>query len=123
MTAPPQQTDGNARRARIYQTVARIPHGRVASYGQVARAAGMPRAARMVGQALHKLPPGSELPWHRVINARGGISFAAGSERWRRQKELLESEGVVFLNGRVDLEQFGWQDSLDALLWDPAGWD
>jgi methylated-DNA-protein-cysteine methyltransferase-like protein len=115
--------DKSRRSERIRDTVARIPYGRVATYGQVAEAAGFPRAARMVGQALRSSPGDPALPWHRVINAQGSISFPPGSEPYRRQKSLLEAEGVVFVEGRVNLQRFRWQDSLDALLWDPAGWD
>ena len=61
-------------RARIYEVVERIPHGRVATYGQVAALAGAPRHARQVGYALYDLPSGQSLPWHRVINAKGEVS-------------------------------------------------
>ena len=110
------------RARRIYDAVCRIPYGHVATYGQIAEAAGYPRAARLVGQALRHSPEELDLPWHRVINAQGAISFPSGSEPHRRQRDLLEAEGVVFLNGRVDLRRFRWQQSLDDLLWDPAGW-
>lgn len=96
---------------RIYAVVARIPRGRVATYGQVAALAGLPRHARLAGYALHALPEGSPLPWQRVINARGEISPRSGPgwvEGW--QRHLLEEEGVVFdLRGRVDLRRFGWE--------------
>jgi methylated-DNA-protein-cysteine methyltransferase-like protein len=58
-----------------------------------------------------------KLPWHRVINAQGKISFPEDSSGYRRQKELLEGEGVVFLKGKIDLERFGYQGALDQLLW------
>jgi len=112
----------NERSRRIWETVARIPPGQVATYGQIADAAGYPRGARLVGHALRHCPDGLELPWHRVINAQGTISFPHDSESFRTQKSLLEAEGVVFLNGRVNLKRFRWQDSLDALLWDPGSW-
>jgi methylated-DNA-protein-cysteine methyltransferase-like protein len=93
---------------RIYEVVRRIPHGRVATYGQVAQLAGLGDHARLVGYALHALKDDS-VPWHRVVNARGRISVRdePGSHRWQRQ--LLEDEGVVFdAEGRIALERFRW---------------
>ena len=95
---------------RIYAVVRRIPHGRVATYGQVAALAGMAGRARQVGYALHALPEGNALPWHRVINARGEISLRSEPGWEGFQRFLLEEEDVEFsLAGRVDLERFGWQ--------------
>jgi len=102
---------------RIYAVIARIPSGRVATYGQVAALAGLPGHARQVGYALHALPDGSDIPWQRVINAKGEVSRRAesawtGEGEWYRegyQRHLLEEEGVAFdLHGRVDLRRFGW---------------
>jgi methylated-DNA-protein-cysteine methyltransferase-like protein len=95
-------------RSLIYGVVALIPVGRVTTYGQVAALAGIPRQARQVGYALAALDGASELPWHRVINARGEISGrACGGEQ--RQRALLEGEGVRFdADGRVSLSRFGW---------------
>jgi methylated-DNA-protein-cysteine methyltransferase-like protein len=93
---------------RILATVDSIPRGSVASYGQVARAAGLPRHARLVGFALRALPAATALPWHRVVNAAGGLSTrgAARSEQRRR----LAAEGVAFLaSGRVDLKRHAWR--------------
>lgn len=92
---------------KIWQIVHGIPRGRVATYGQVARMAGLPGYARYVGTVLKKLPGGSQLPWHRVVNASGRISFPSGSEQYQRQKQRLEAEGVVFVNGRLSLDRFG----------------
>ena len=91
----------------IYAAVERVPCGCVATYGQVARVAGLPGRARQVGYALHALPPGSPIPWQRVVNARGEISLPGpGAERQRR---LLRAEGVEFdERGRVSLRRFGW---------------
>lgn len=95
---------------RIYAVVARIPEGRVATYGQVAALAGLGRAARQVGYALHSLAEGSDLPWHRVINARGEISLRAIPGWDGYQRHLLEEEGVEFdEGGRIDLERFRWE--------------
>ena len=95
---------------RIYDVVRRIPRGRVASYGQVARRAGMPRHARLVGYALHNLPAETRLPWHRVVAADGRIAKRALPEEGRWQRELLEAEGVTLdADGRVPMERYGWQ--------------
>jgi methylated-DNA-protein-cysteine methyltransferase-like protein len=92
---------------RIYGVVACIPRGRVATYGQVAEIAGLGRAARQVGYALHALGS-DEIPWHRVINARGEVSLAG--EVGEIQRQLLEQEGVeVNANGRIDLKRYRWQ--------------
>lgn len=96
--------------ARIYAVVRRIPRGRVATYGQVARLAGMPGQARRVGYALHALRDGSGVPWHRVINARGTVSPRSEPGPERVQRQLLEREGVRFdARGRADLERFRWR--------------
>ena len=93
----------------IYAVVERIPEGRVATYGQVAALAGLGRAARQVGYALHSLPEGSDLPWHRVINSRGEVSPRAMPGWDGYQRHLLEEEGVEFdESGRVDLDRFRW---------------
>jgi methylated-DNA-protein-cysteine methyltransferase-like protein len=92
----------------IYAVVRRIPRGRVASYGQVADVAGLANAARQVGYALHALPSGSAVPWHRVLNARGAISLPG--HHGVTQRLLLTKEGVRFdARARVDLTQFGWR--------------
>jgi methylated-DNA-protein-cysteine methyltransferase-like protein len=101
----------------VWQVVAGIPRGHVLTYGEVARLAGMSRAARRVSQAMRRAPRSMKLPWHRVINAQGKISFPLDSTGYQRQKELLQQEGVVFLNGKIDLERFGYQGALDQLLW------
>ena len=93
---------------RIWDTVSEIPPGCVASYGQVARVAGLPGRARLVGKALRSLPEDSGVPWFRVINAGGRISLTA--EGASLQRELLEAEGVEFHGMRVNLDRFGWQD-------------
>ena len=103
---------------RIWRAVAAIPRGEVASYGGIARRAGAPRRARLVGHALKVAPASLKLPWHRVLNAQGRISLPAGSKAHRMQRRLLEEEGVVFRNGKVDLGKPAGAD-LDALLWRP----
>ena len=104
---------------RIWRTVEQIPAGRVATYGQIADLAGLGRSARRVGRALRELPANSGVPWHRVIRAGGQIAFPAGSDAFNRQRSRLEHEGVSLLKGRIDLGVYGWQRSLDELLWKP----
>jgi methylated-DNA-protein-cysteine methyltransferase-like protein len=99
---------GSSPYPRIWEMVARIPPGKVATYGQIARLCGLAGQARLVGYALHGLPHGLDIPWQRVVNARGRISFPVGSPSYCRQKELLELEGVVFVKGRIDLRTYGW---------------
>lgn len=94
---------------RIWNVIAQIPYGKVANYGQIARIAGLGRRARLVGYALHSTPDGTDLPWHRVINAQGRISFPDGSSSYSRQRNLLESEGIVFVGSRVDLTVYRWE--------------
>ena len=92
---------------KIYEVVKSIPKGKVATYGQVALLAGNPRWARVVGYALHVNPEPGIIPCHRVVNREGKVapSFAFGGEGVQRQ--LLESEGIVFeTDGRVDLEKY-----------------
>lgn len=101
----------------VWQVVQGIPRGHVLTYGEVARLAGMSRAARRVSLAMRRAPRSMKLPWHRVVNAQGKISFPQDSSGFRRQKELLEEEGVVFIKGRIDLERYGYQGALDHLLW------
>jgi len=107
--------------AMILAVVKRIPRGRVSTYGNVADVAGLPRRARLVGTVLRTSAP-RRLPWHRVLNAAGRISFPPGSDAHMRQRRRLEAEGVVFVGGRVDLRRYGWPDRaerLDELVWKP----
>jgi len=97
----------------IWKVVGRIPRGRVATYGQIARLAGRPGQPRLVGYALHSLPSGSRLPWHRVINAQGKVSTRSVSssgfaEPW--QQAMLRQEGIFFdSHGRLDLTEYQWR--------------
>lgn len=95
---------------RYYDVVRRIPWGRVTTYGTVAQLAERKGRARQVGYAMSALPGDSDVPWHRVVNARGEISArSGGSPGGRIQRALLEDEGVIFdAKGRIDLERFGW---------------
>ena len=98
---------------RIYTVVNMIPKGHVATYGQVAELAGLPRQARLVGYALNNLPQGSRIPWQRVVNAQGKISARSdGRESDNRQANLLKREGVRFnQRGVIDLGEYRWQPS------------
>ena len=101
----------------VWKVVSEIPSGHVLTYGEVARLAGLPSAARRVSQALRRAPRQMELPWHRVINSQGKISFPEDSSGWKRQKDKLENEGVIFLKGKVNLDQFGYRGAVDRLVW------
>jgi len=100
---------------RIWKAVARIPRGRVATYGQIAQIAGLGRQARQVGYALHKTPPGMRLPWHRVITARGAIAFPRGTSQHRTQRARLLAEKIVFIGDRIDLSRYRWRPDVDDL--------
>lgn len=92
----------------IWEIVRQIPRGKVATYGQVASESGFPGQARLVGYALHSLPPRAGVPWQRVINSLGKISFPRTSSAYKKQRRLLRDEGVVFQGDTIDLEHFGW---------------
>ena len=86
---------------RIWQVIALIPNGKVASYGDIASHAGLPGAARRVGYALRHLPQDTKIPWHRVVNAQGRISIRAGSAGQYTQRERLEAEGIAFSGDKI----------------------
>ena len=116
--------DAGERAARITAIIRDIPPGRVASYGQVAEIAGIPRGARQVGTTLRQLPEGHDVPWHRVVQSQGTFAFAADSPQHAEQRERLLAEGVAMLGGRIDMRRYRWQPDLDELLWKPsARWD
>ena len=95
---------------RILAAVRRIPRGKVATYGQIAAVAGLPRRARLVGFVLGGLPQNSGVPWHRVVNASGAISPRDYPDAVRSQRALLERERVVFsAAGRVSLARYRWR--------------
>lgn len=101
MSTPRQE-----RLQRIWQVVAAIPAGRVATYGQVAELAGLPGGARQVGRALSGLPAGTRLPWQRVVRASG--ASALPGEAAERQLARLRTEGVALAAGKVDLKRSRW---------------
>jgi methylated-DNA-protein-cysteine methyltransferase-like protein len=95
----------------IYTRVKEIPPGRVATYGQIAAMVSMGLPARIVGYALNCLPQGSNVPWQRVINRHGEISYSASyNQQDSLQRQLLEQEGIVFnLQGKIDLDKYLWR--------------
>lgn len=92
---------------RIYEAVKKIPHGRVATYGQIAALAGEPKMCRAVGNALHKNPDPDGIPCFRVVNAKGELSGAFAFGGPKVQQEKLEAEGIEVVNGKVDLQIYG----------------
>lgn len=105
---------------KIWRTVQLIPAGKVASYGQIADLAGLPGRARLVGKCLGYVPEdgvdGQNVPWYRVINSAGKISFPLGSEHFERQKQHLQDEQVVVIGARIRLADFQWQPDITELL-------
>lgn len=100
---------------RIYDIVCQIPQGKVATYGQIADLSNLSGKARLVGYALYQIDvPTTEIPWHRVINAKGEISYSPlrrGADYL--QRSLLEQEGIIFSpEGKVNLKQYLWQSTL-----------
>lgn len=110
----------NPSHIKIWQTVQAIPLGYIACYGQIADLAGLPGRARMVGKALGSVPKsgwrGQKVPWYRVVNSQGKISFPVGSELFQRQKDFLQEEQVVVIGARIKLKEFQWQPDLAELL-------
>jgi methylated-DNA-protein-cysteine methyltransferase-like protein len=96
---------------RIYRVIRRVPRGKVATYGQIAEIA-KASGPRQVGYALHALTEGHDVPWHRIINARGMISLDSGLGGGSLQRALLQAEKVKFdAKGRVDMKRYQWKRS------------
>jgi methylated-DNA-protein-cysteine methyltransferase-like protein len=112
-----EKTDFKSWALSVCQVIQGIPRGHVLTYGEVARLAGPGGSARRVSMAMRYAPKGVKLPWHRVINAQGKISFPPDHPHYFEQKHRLEDEGVRFKNDLIDLERFGYRGALDALLW------
>ncbi len=93
----------------IYKMVRRIPHGKVATYGQIANYIRLKYGARQVGYALSQLPEETDVPWHRVVNAQGRISPRSEVGVVSRQETLLQQEGIVLVQGRLSLKEYQWQ--------------
>ncbi|MCO7225060.1 MGMT family protein [Pleionea sp. CnH1-48] len=98
----------------IIKTIAHIPEGKVASYGQIADLAGLPGRARLVGKVLKETDV--VLPWHRILRSSGELAFPRYSEMATKQKRLLEKEGVVVNKTRVRLADFQWQPSMADMI-------
>ncbi|WP_210366524.1 MGMT family protein [Bacillus sp. REN3] len=95
----------------VINIISGIPAGRVMTYGQIARLAGSPKAARQVVRVLHSMSEKHHLPWHRVLNSKGQIGFKE-QEMYINQKLMLEAEGIVFDNSHtLSLEQYNWEPS------------
>ena len=114
MILPSKQTP-NARAMspfskKVIRLIQKIPRGQVATYGQIAFLAGNPRGARGVSWILHSATRSHTLPWQRVINAKGNISFPPDTKKYQLQKSLLRKEGImVSEEGFIDLKQYGWK--------------
>lgn len=112
---------------RVFAVVRAIPEGHVLTYGDVATLCGAPRAARAAGSALRQCPP--DVPWHRVTNAQGAVSFRGDVHRAQRQRQRLTVEGVVFdSRGRFDLSRVRWDGDGAPTFFDdphapPDDWD
>ncbi len=92
---------------RVLQVLNSVPYGKVTTYGNIAKLAGSPRAARQVGAILKGLPNDTLLPWHRVVNREGKIALMG--DAYKMQYQRLVAENVVFYQiGRIDLNSFGW---------------
>ena len=118
--------------ALILQVVTAIPQGKVASYGQIARLAGLGRAARRVAAALRRAAAEPPLPWHRVLRSDGQLGLPVGSAGYNEQIQRLRAEAVAINDGRVDMRRYQWHgrddqgadpadvgsgSTLDAMLW------
>lgn len=101
----------------IWRVIAAIPSGRVASYGQIAALAGLPRGARQVARALRHAPAGLGLPWHRVLAVNGRIAIPVTNSGHRTQIRRLRAEGIVVNADRVNMRAYRWVPRLDELLW------
>ncbi|MFK7958508.1 MAG: MGMT family protein [Lysobacterales bacterium] len=106
-------------REAIYAAVKAIPAGKTCAYQDVARLAGLPGRARLVGRALRELPKGHQLPWYRVTRADRSLAFDTGSPDFQRQRNLLLDEGVVLVRNRVPSEHYNWENDVDFALWGP----
>lgn len=96
---------------KVIAVIKKIPKGKVATYGQVAILADSPRAIRRVVWILHACSGKYKLPWHRVLNSKGKIAFEVNSSHYKKQKKLLQNEGVKFLeNETIEMKKFQWKN-------------
>ena len=101
----------------VWNILSNIPKGQVMAYGEIAKAAGFPRHARMVSKAMSRSD--KKLPWHRVVRSDRSLAFPAESSAFETQKNRLMQEGIVVLNGKVTAQTPTSHDDLDALIWGP----
>jgi methylated-DNA-protein-cysteine methyltransferase-like protein len=112
-----EQADFKSWALNVCQVIQGIPRGHVLTYGEVARLAGPGGSARRVSMAMRYAEKGVKLPWHRVINSQGRISFPVSSPYYTEQRKQLEKEGVRFAGEVIDLQRYGYEGALDSLLW------
>lgn len=115
MTRSPRKIPFNAEDERsslasqVFAVVARIPRGKVTTYGKIAAAVGHPRAARIIGGILHRAPAGADLPFHRVVNREGTLAPAHVFGGANNQRRMLEAEGIIFTgDGKIDMKRCLW---------------
>lgn len=117
ISRPHKKIEMNDFTKKVLSLITKIPPGKVASYGQIAALAGKPHGSRGVGWILNSCTESHQLPWQRVINSQGKISFPKASKLYKEQKKLLLKEKVSFLeNDSIDLKIFGWQKSVKKKL-------
>ncbi|MCS5707922.1 MGMT family protein [Candidatus Berkiella cookevillensis] len=105
------ETKQNYFTQRVIKLILSVPKGKVATYGLIAKLAGNPRGSRAVGWILHSSTHKYNLPWQRIIKSDGRLSFVAGSTKFLSQCKKLDAEGVLVINGRVDLKKYLWNKS------------
>lgn len=99
----------NAFTLQVINLVKKIPKGKIASYGQIAKLTDKPNASRGVSWVLYTCSKSYNLPWHRVINSKGKISFPKGTINYKKQKNYLQSEGVYFVDEQLDMKKYQWK--------------
>lgn len=101
--------------AKVIALIKQVPSGKVATYGQIAKLAGKPQGSRGVSWILHSSSKAHKLPWQRILNSKGKISFPVGSAEFKKQKQLLVKEGIEFNdNHEIDLKKFLWKKKSTA---------
>lgn len=109
---------------KVIAVIQKVPKGKVATYKQIAALAGKPHAVRAIAWILHSSSKAHNLPWQRILNAQGKISFPVSSRSYKKQKSLLQKEGIRFPDGgRIDLARYQWQKKpkVPAAAWKKAG--
>ncbi|MEK2647049.1 MGMT family protein [Bdellovibrio sp. BCCA] len=107
-----EQTDFSKK---VISFIKKIPKGKVATYGQIAKLAGKPQGSRGVAWILHSCSESHDLPWQRVLNSKGKISFPPSTSSYVKQKRLLVKEGIEFgEQDQIDLKKFQWRKKVEA---------